>query len=279
MSEERFKSQLIVLGSGTSVSGLGWEKTERWPPAFLLEGAGPELVLLEASEGVRYRIQNSGKEYTRVSDVLISHLHPDHFNLVPFVQSVVIKGYWGGEKFKREALNVYGPKGIEKAFWRIWKIKVGEHPSSVYGGLLKLNFFELGGGKTVDFYGSRLLAFNVFHAYGKVKSLAFRLETNQGVFAYLGDGGPSPGLEEAIKKVDIFLSEVSADIGEDKSTTSGHLNPYQVGELAQRAGVKKLLMTHYSGRDSPEAMIKDCRRSRFKGDILAIKDGDKIRIP
>jgi len=39
------KENLFVLGSGTCISGLGWEHEDRWPPAYLLEGIGPELVL------------------------------------------------------------------------------------------------------------------------------------------------------------------------------------------------------------------------------------------
>ncbi len=269
------KERITILGSGTCVSGLGWEKKERWPPAYLLEGISPELVLLEPSEGVRFRIQDAGKEYTCVSDVLASHLHPDHFSLTSFVQSVAIKKPWSEGKFGRDLLRIYGPKGIEDDFWRIWEIKVPEHPKRAYG-LLKLEFIELEDGQGVNFYDSRLIAFRVFHAYGRVKVLAFRLETSQGVFVYSSDSGPCPGLEKAAQNADAFLCDCSADIGQDKSTTSGHFNPYQAGEFAQKVGVKKLWLTHYSGKDSPKAMIKECQRSGFKGEILVVKDGNKL---
>lgn len=266
-------SQLTVLGSGTCVSGMGWKKEERWPPAYLLSGIGPELILLEASEGVRYRIQQAGEEYTKVSDILISHLHPDHFDLVSFVQSAAIKKHWSKGKFGRDKIRVFGPKGIEKAFWNIWKIKVPEHPKKIYG-LLELDFIEFGGGERLDFYDGKLLAFKVFHAFGKVRALAFRLETPWGIFVYSGDSGSCKSLEKAAFEADVFLCEASSDIGEDKSTTSGHLNPYQAGELAKKAGVKKLYLTHYSGRDSASEIIKSCKKAGFKGEISVVKDGD-----
>ena len=245
--------------------------------AYLLEGVGPELVLLEISEGVRYRIQDAGKEYTKVSDILVSHLHPDHFDLAPFVQSVAIKKFRSQGKFGRKSLRVFGPRGIEKAFWKIWRIKVPEHPKKIYG-LLEPKFVELGDDQTFDLYGSKLLAFEVFHAFGKTRALAFRLETPWGTFAYSGDSGLCPGLEAASQGADVLLCDCSADIGQDKSATSGHLNPYQAGKLAKRANVKKLWLTHYSGRDSPAAIIKECRRSGFKGEILVVKDGDKLSL-
>ncbi len=141
---------------------------------------------------------------------------------------------------------------------------------------MKLEFVELRDGQEIDFYDSKLSAFRVFHAYGKVETLAFRLESPRGVFTYSSDSGPCPRLKKAAQDADAFLCDCSADIGQDKSTTSGHFNPYQAGEFAQEAGVKRLWLTHYSGKDSPKAMIKECQRSGFKGEVLVVKDGDKL---
>lgn len=270
------KEKLTVLGSGVCVSGMGFEEKDRWPPAYLVEGISPELLLFEVSEGVRFRINQSGYEYTHISDILISHLHPDHFDLVPFVQAVAIKKPWSNGKFGREKINIYGPKGTKEAFWQIWKYLVPEHPESIYGGLLTLDFFELRDGQSVDFYQNKLLAFEVFHAFGKCKSLAFRLETPSGVFAYSGDSARCSGLERAALNADTFLCDCSTDINEDKSTTSGHLNPFQAGELAKKVNAKQIWLTHYSGKDAPNEIIKDCRRSGFSGEILVIKDNDRM---
>lgn len=56
------------------------------------------------------------------------------------------------------------------------------------------------------------------------------------------------------------------------------LNPRQAGEVAKTCGVKKLVLTHYSGRDSDEAMLADCRLSGFEGEIVIAKDGDQYEI-
>lgn len=270
------KESLFILGSGTCVSGLGWEKEDRWPPAYLLEGIGPDLVLFEASEGVRYRINNVGQEYTRVGAVLISHLHPDHFDLIPFIQSVAIKKFWSKGQFAREEITVYGPEGIEESFWKIWRLLVPEHPDSIYGDALKLNFKEFENDESIDFFGSRLSAFKVFHAFGKVAALAFRLETSNGVFAYSGDAGIGEGLEKVAQHADVFLCDCSADVGDDKSDSSGHLNPYQAGKFATKVDVGKLWLTHYSGKDSPEEILKECQKSGYKGQIHVVKDGENL---
>lgn len=268
------KEKLTILGSGTCVSGMGWERKERWPGAYLLE-IEADLILLECPEGVRYQLQAVGQEFTQIGSILISHIHPDHFALPYFAQSVAIKKHWGRGRFPAEVLDVYGPVGIKDAFWRMWRVLVGEHPNTVYD-LLRINFIELKNGEEIKFFQGKLKAFSVFHAFGRIEALTFRRETPRGIFAYSGDSGPCPGLEKAAQGADVFLCEASANIGEDKSATSGHLNPYQAGELAKKTGVKKLWLTHYSGKDSPAAIIKECQRAGFKGKILVVKDGDKL---
>jgi ribonuclease BN (tRNA processing enzyme) len=274
---ENKKPELIALGTGTCLSGMGWEKKERWPSGYLLKGIAPDLVLLEVSEGVRYRIQDCGEEYTDVSDIFISHFHPDHFNPVPFVQSIAIKHFRNQAKFRRDSLRIFGPEGIETAFWKIWDIKVPEHLHRIYG-LLNIDFVELGNNQRFKFYDCQLQSFQVFHAFEKIKALAFRLVTPQGIFTYSGDSGPCSALEKAAKEANSFLCESSSDIGEDKSTTSGHLNPYQAGNLAKKANVERLLLTHYSGKDSPQKMTADCRKSGFTGEIQVLQDGDKLSL-
>ena len=164
---------------------------------------------------------------------------------------------------------------VNVEIWKIWKIQVPEHPKSIYG-LLKLEFIELSDNKSINFYHSQLTAFNVFHALDKITALAFRLKTAEGVFTYSGDSGLCPGLEKAADKTDVFLCDASADIGDDKSKTSGHLNPFQAGSLADRIGVKKLWLTHYSGKNSPEEMIANCKSAGFGGEIRVLRDGDRL---
>jgi ribonuclease BN (tRNA processing enzyme) len=124
---------------------------------------------------------------------------------------------------------------------------------------------------------SELLSFPVYHGFGKVNALAFRLVLASGrVVAYSGDTGTCPGLIQAAKDADLFICEASAPLGNDAMATGyGHLNPRQAGEVAKVCGVKKLVLTHYSGRDPDEAMLVDCRLSGFEGEIVIAKDGDQ----
>ncbi|NMB56453.1 MBL fold metallo-hydrolase, partial [Candidatus Beckwithbacteria bacterium] len=72
---------------------------------------------------------------------------------------------------------------------------------------------------------------------------------------------------------DLFLCDCSAPIDNKQIIKLNvHLNPKLAGEIAKNSNVKKLVLCHYSGLDSEEKMIKNCRKSGYKGEIVIAKD-------
>ena len=76
----------------------------------------------------------------------------------------------------------------------------------------------------------------------------------------------------------IIVMTTNAGAETMNKATIGFTNPRQAGEAAKRAGAKKLVLTHYSGRDADGAMLEDVRRSGFEGEIVIAKDGDRYEI-
>ena len=52
----------------------------------------------------------------------------------------------------------------------------------------------------------------------------------------------------------------------------GHSSAWEAGEMAARAGVRRLALTHYSASWEPEALIDASRRS-FSGMVALATDG------
>lgn len=76
--------------------------------------------------------------------------------------------------------------------------------------------------------------------------LAVRIEYEDTVFAYSADSAFSNGLVEIARDADLFLCEASMYDGqEDTARQAGHLTAGQAGSLAQAAGSKRLVLTHY----------------------------------
>ncbi|MFY9457380.1 MAG: MBL fold metallo-hydrolase [Candidatus Spechtbacterales bacterium] len=120
---------------------------------------------------------------------------------------------------------------------------------------------------------SKLVAYSVYHGFGKVDALGFRLETPEGTFAYSGDTGVCEELSALAYEADIFVCEASARVGDYKASVEyGHLTPRFAGEIAKKSDVKKLVLFHHTGLDSDEAMLEDCRLSGYKGELVIPKD-------
>lgn len=270
--------KLTILGAGTCVSQFPGIKNQ-YPPAFLLSWDGGK-ILFDCSEGVRFRLEQAHEEYTDITHIALSHPHPDHCALVHYIQSVYVKGMWDEEKFKRKSLQIYCPDFIAEHFPDLWNFHLpelqGSHykwPELIFWGMSKPTNSRQEIGNAV------LEARPVYHGFGKVDALAYRIETPEGIFAYSGDTGISPGLLEVAKGADIFVCEASSRIGNEKNATEyGHLNPRQAAEVAKEAGVKKLILFHYSGLDSDEAMLAEVHRTNFSGEVVLGKDFDTFVI-
>ena len=264
--------KLTILGSGTDASQIPGIPN-RYPPGFLVEW-DQEKVLFDCSEGVRFRLEKVGVDYASIRHLAISHSHPDHYALPQFLQSVWNKGLWGGKHFTDHDLHIYGPKELVADYKKLWHMY---HPD--FDNVLplpRLKFHEMSDSESFEVSGAKLTAEKVHHGFGKLDAVGFRLEHGGSVFAYSGDTGECEGVGKIAQDADVFVCEASSKIGEDNSREYGHLNPFQVGNIAKQARVKKLVLFHYSGLDPDDKIIAECRRSGYKGEIVIGKDFEEF---
>jgi ribonuclease BN (tRNA processing enzyme) len=260
--------KLTILGSGTCGSQLPGIPN-RFPPAFVVEWDG-ERVLFDCSEGVRYRLEHAGFSYADLHHIAMSHPHPDHNALVHYVQSVCCWNGWAGPS--NNAIAVYAPKQLIADFPIVWKTYVPDDATREHHRWPKLTFHEMPA-KKIEIGSGTLSAFSVYHGFGKTDAVSFRLETPEGIFCYSGDTGECEGIRNACKDADLFLCEASARIGDlENPHNYGHLHPQIVGDIALQSNVKKVVLFHYTGLDSDTAMLEDCRKSGYKGEVVCGKD-------
>lgn len=286
--------KLTILGSGTDASELPGIPN-RYPPGYLVE-FGKEKLLFECSEGIRFRLEKAGIDYTSIKHLAISHSHPDHYELPEFLQSVWNNLQWSHRLKKLHHLTIYCPEQIAKQYYKLWHNYQPVFPHGLPQP--KLQFVAMPKTRSVKVGSAKLIAKKVKHGFGKQDCLAFRLEfpslfpsprsgegasvTGRGegaILAYSGDTGICKGVLEAARNADIFICEASAQIGDKKSAKNyGHLSPRDAGAIAKKAGVKKLILVHYIGLDSDKKMIADCRASGFMGKIIIGKDFQRFKI-
>ena len=109
-------------------------------------------------------------------------------------------------------------------------------------------------------------------AYGRYKSYAYRFTARDRTIVFTGDTGPSDAVTELAKGADLLVTEVlDPDEARDIRVKNGdwarmsparqdafmhhmrdeHLTPEVVGDMATRAGVKAVVLTHVLTGSNP----------------------------
>lgn len=276
-----------VLGSGTCFPEP--DRVRRAHPGFFIKWGdeSEQHLLLECSAGIAERLETIGIAPDEIQHLAISHAHPDHFALPHFVQSAhcatLARGYKSGEP-PRE-LHLYCPNHIANTVEPLMAIHFEEtvttgQPSGLSTPVVRLHAMSNGHPEECCFTklpdGSRLIGYPVYHGFGKVDALAFRLEIKDGpVIAYSGDSGDCAGLRQAARDTHLFICEASARIGDNASSRPGgygHLNPGSASLIAGLVQAQWLLLTHDPGFDSEEAMLRD-GANVFSGEKMVAEDG------
>lgn len=265
--------KLTILGSGVCANDYlqtDSQLDQRYPPAYLLE-FNDKKILFDCSELVRFRLERAGFNYADIHHLAISHAHPDHFALVHYLQSVFCKGIWGETKNKQ--LNIYCPGQIEKDFADYWQMHLPEMDEGERYEYPELDISAMSNNEKKKISKAELNAFPVYHGFGKVDALGYRLESSGKVFAYSGDTGLCDNLLKLADSADLFLCEASADIDDfENAKEYGHLNPQQAGEVAAESEVKHLVLTHYNGKTKQSNMKSEVRAGGFEGELSVAED-------
>lgn len=269
--------KLTIVGSGVAASHLTGIKN-RALPAYVVE-IGPEKILFDCGEGTKFSLEACGFAYHDFHHIAISHPHPDHNALIHFLQATFCHGLWDARAARNAEWQVYCPQHIVDHFPAAWNFYNPDLGDTMFD-MPVINWHSLTNSTQTHQIGEAMLsARSVHHGNGRADALAFRLEAGGKVFAYSGDSGDCAGLREVAQGADVFLCEASARVGDDAAATGyGHLSPFKAGVIARETGVKTLVLTHYTGLDTAAAMIQDCVRSGFDGQITLAEDGQVYQI-
>jgi len=85
---------------------------------------------------------------------------------------------------------------------------------------------------------------------------------------YSGDTDASENLITLARDADLLICESALP---DELKTEGHLTPSLAGKMAQQAGVKKLVLTHFYPECDKVDIRQQCAKT-FSGEIILAKD-------
>ncbi len=250
--------ELIVLGSGTGVPSL-----RRGSPAYAVLAAG-RLILLDLGSGACRALLRHDLNFSQVDVIALSHLHPDHIgDLVPFLfASHYALGYT-----RQEPFWLLAARGFQDFYDRL-KGAFGQWVDAP-PGLLRLQELDPERPDRMAWEGLVIRSAPVNHIPG---SLAYRLEAGGRALVYSGDTDLSDSLVELARGADLLILECA-----NPFKVPGHLTPAEAGRLAARAGVPRLLLSHfYPPCDDVDVIA--LAAAEFAGEILRAEDDLRLQV-
>jgi ribonuclease BN (tRNA processing enzyme) len=250
--------ELIILGSGTGVPSL-----RRGSPAYAVQAAG-RLLLLDLGSGACRALLRHDLNFSQVDLIALSHLHPDHTgDLVPFLfASHYSLGYT-----RKEPFWLLAAQGFRDFHERL-KAAFGQWVEAP-PGLLKLQELNPDGPDQVNWEGLTIKSAPVNHIPG---SLAYRVEAGGRSLVYSGDTDVSDSLVDLARGADLLVLESA-----NPFKVPGHLTPEEAGALAARAGVARLVLTHFYP-PCDEVDVTALAAQEFTGEIIRAEDGLRLEV-
>lgn len=265
-------NQFITLGThGGPVSDRN-----RSQPANALV-VGQAVYLVDAGDGAVQQLARAGLSLAAVRAVFISHIHIDHTG---GLFAVLGLRHQMGATGK---ITVYGPPGTQAMVNGLVAAIVPEAESG-YGfpgedyvpPQTTVEVVELRDGASVKLNGLTVtVAENTHYSFPKGSdmdrrfgSISLRFDLPDRSIVYTGDTGPSDAVIALARGADLLVTELADPAFAETFVSRGpgpqpkraremhdhmiyhHISPEQVGQMASRAKVRRVVITHLvAGRD------------------------------
>jgi ribonuclease BN (tRNA processing enzyme) len=225
-------------------------------------------LVFDSGPGTMRRLLRAGLTIKDVSHLFYSHFHPDHTGeFVPWLFATKYPETYG----RREAFTIIAAKGFG-TFYENLKIAYG-HWIELEPGILTVVELDNRGSDHLDCGTFDVDSLPMNHTD---QSLAYRITTTDGAsVVYSGDTDACNNLVTLAKDADILICESALP---DAMKVTGHLTPSLAGDMATRANVKKLVLTHFYPECDAVDISAQCRRT-YKGPLVLAEDLMEISVP
>lgn len=260
--------------------------------------------LVDAGDGVVRRLTRAGVRIRDIGRIFITHAHSDHTGGLPSLLQVQF------DANRTARVDIYGPPGTDILTRAIVAyLNVNSDIRTSEGTQTQpvrdmVTSHDVGTGEIYRDANVTVKAVENAHfhfragtaAYGRFKSYAYRFEGAGRVIVLTGDTGPSDAVTKLAEGADLLVSEVSSpEEAKERRIRNGdwqqlspaeqnafmrhmteeHLTPDEVGKMAQRAGVKEVVLTHILATSDPNddyARYAAAVRKYFSGEVVIARD-------
>lgn len=294
--------EICILGSGAALP------TAQRNPSSQYINCNERHILIDCGEGTQNQIRRNGIKIQKISHILISHLHGDHFfGLVGLLSTMHLLGRTAG-------IHIYGPEGLEQII-RL-QLELGGNKTN-----FDLHFTVLPKGNSGILFEDSKIEIHYFPLKHRIPTTGFLIQEKKHEFKIIGEALKESGVslmaipffrrgEDYVDETGEvfeasaftfappasksyaycsdtmyyetilpFITGVDCLYHEatflhdmlDRARATFHTTAKQAGQLAAKAGVKKLLLGHLSARyESGEAHQKEA--AEFHSNVSVVED-------
>lgn len=298
----RFK--VTILGSGAALP-----TSLRNPTAQYVE-CSDRHILIDCGEGTQNQLRKYSIRIQKISHILISHLHGDHyFGLAGLLSTMHLLG-------RTKGMTIYGPEGLEQII-RLQLEMGGAQPD------FALTFVTLNRQEAQLLFEDKLIEIHTFPLKHRIPANGFRInekqrerpldgekfrrdglsltyisrfkhgvdvETEDGTVLYASDYTfpPAPARSYAycsdtiyqesivpyIAGVDLLYHEATfLDALSDRAKVTFHSTASQAASIAKQANVKKLILGHLSARYQ-DGLAHEAEAKAIFDQVEVVEDGN-----
>jgi ribonuclease Z len=301
------KFNVTILGSGAATPTL-----RRFPTSQLIN-CNEKYILIDCGEGSQIQMRRFKQKFQKISLILISHLHGDHyFGLAGLISSFVLLG-------RTSKLKIICPKGLKNII--LSQIELGNAKIP-----FDIEFDEIELTSKVQLYEDSLLEVYGFPLNHRIQTHGFEIREKKRArnfikykleelkitvkeigaikkgedlvrdgkivalesyttdsprplsYTYCSDNRIQEKQIPFISNTDLLYHEatfVHAEVSRAKKTF--HSTSKEVGQIAAKANIKNILLGHFSARyDSIDEHLDECQQ--FVPNVFCVEDGNTFEI-
>ena len=265
----------------------------RWLTSLMVRYNG-HSILIDCGEGTQIAMKEKGWSPHPIDMICFTHYHADHISGLPGMLLTL------GNAERKEPLTLVGPKGLARVVnalrviapelpFEIKYIELTEPEQELELDGLKVKAFRVnhnvscyGYSLTLDRIGKfqveKAMELNIEKCYWSVLQKGETVETAQGVFTpdmvlgasrkglkltYCTDTRPTNSIVENAKESDLFICEgmYGEPDKQEKAIEHKHMTFKEAAEMAKKAEVQELWLTHFSpSLPKAEPYMNDVRK-------------------
>ena len=233
-----------------------------------------DAVLVDCGGSPLQKLLLAAVDPATLVHVVITHLHVDHaYGLPALVQSLILTRREAPLTVSCREEHVEPLRAVLGAFGLLGR--PGAFPLELAGVPARQGAFPLELAGVPARPGAAVAATASFRItaapndHGSMPNLAVRVDAGDvGGVVYSSDTSPCDAVVELARGAETLVHEATFSAGRDSGRVGAHSTAAEAGEIAARAGVRRLILTHIDPafHDDPASLVREAA-TRFSGEV------------